>query len=762
MKRLKGFVCRVWNFDVRGYISLSLISISLIALVSRYATSVRRLWSAIIDFGLSIAYWFVFLTEGLFERFLGHVPTVPVKRRELPIIDIKDYIPFSLEEIGRKFSLLGSELFDLGRFFDYNLWLLNVLYYVCLYGSMLIPIAIMSWYIFRDSLVTDKGNPTGAFTRNVELVLSAVRATVRPAVNAVRSLVLYVYGHAWIWRTLLVVWLLNLNVVTIVVEVLGFYFYFVSSFDLLAFLIQILKLFIDLIIMFDGLPLLLWIPIIAALYWIYCSAKGLDTLRHFDAMNCGFLKSIAYISLLIGAPGVGKTTLLTSFSLYFVNIFKKDSFDTLYDVEMTFPAFPFAAFRKELNERIESGVICNIPMARLYVDHLQEVYEATPAPSVLFGYDENLFSMEKNEGTRIRSLFSALREYASAYYVYRCENPNLANYPIRFDGSFDDSQYLPLWNGDFYTRDIRKRKEESRYSHILDQDILRMGVKVDPDNKNIGSFGFGIYSNTEWGKGRGNQLTTVDEDKASEIANRKNDLYSYSLKMSRHANSTIANKVYFRFLGDEQRPESLAADQRELCDVISIVDKSELKLALPHFEWLDKLYDKVYEPFKNFWAEYSNARGDTCLTVFLMKLAVGGFSNVYKRIYNRYGYYTITLSLKDGRSYGSSKDAPVTERIVEYNMPVMQVYSERYNTDCFSGFFTKEQLSCQIGINDLECFTGLEQTESQMVAQHDFFLNELMGIMEKETGTPIKKTKKEKATAEKPSPVMPDIKYRVF
>ncbi|MBE6548848.1 MAG: hypothetical protein E7670_00285 [Ruminococcaceae bacterium] len=761
MKRLKR-LCETYNdADVRFHVSLILVSLSIFLLTLRYAIPAQRLYDAIIDFGLSIAYWFVFITEPMWENFLGYVPQISTSRRKLPSIDFEKVFPFSFDEIVDKFSNFFAGLFNLDNFLDYNLFILELLYNVTLYGSMLIPSAVMMWQMFRDSLVKDKENPVGSFTQSVEIVLTAVRTTVRPVVSAVRGLVLYIYDHPWIWRTLLVTWLLNLNIFTIIFEFFGFYFYFISSADLISFFFQIIKLLVDVVIMFDGLPLILWIPIIFAIYWAYCSYVGLDTLRHFDAMNCGFLKSIAYISLLIGAPGVGKTTLLTSFSLYFVNIYKKDSFDTLYDVEMTFPAFPFPAFRKELDERIKSGVIYNIPKARQYVDHIEEVYKAKPSPSVLFGYDEDLFAMEKNESTRIRSLFSALREYASAYFIYRCENPNLSNYPIRFDGKFDDSTYLPLWNGDFYSRDPRKRKEESRYSHILDQDILRPGKKVDPDNKNIGCFGFGIYSNTEWGKARGNQLTTVDEDKASEIANRKNDLYSYSLKMSRHANTTVANKVYFRFLGDEQRPESLAADQRELCDVISIIDKSEIKLALPHFKWLDKLYDKVYEPFKDFWAEYSNARGDTCLTVFLLKLAVGGFSNVYKRIYNKYGYYTITLSLKDGRSYGNSKDSANAERIVEYNMPVMQVYSERYNTDCFSGFFTKAQLDCAVGINDLECFTGLTQTNKQMVAQHDFFLDEYMGTMEKHCGEPAKRTKRTSANTEN-NRVQPNIIFKTF
>ena len=761
MERLKRLRDAWKDADVCFHISLIFVSLSVLLTTFRYDISVQRFFDSVIDFGRSIAYWFIFVTESMWEDFLGYVPEITTARRTFPDIELERIISISLEEIVNKFSQLFTSLFDLEVFLDYNLFLLEFLYNVSLYVSMLIPSAIMSWYVFRDSLVKDKDKPVGSFTNSVEIVLAAVRAFVRPVVSAIRTYAFYIYDHAWIWRTLLIVWLLNLNVFTIIFELFGFYFYFISSLDIISIFFQFVKLLVDSLIMFSGLPLLLWIPIIFALYWIYCSYVGLDTLRHFDAMNCGFLKSIAYISLLIGAPGVGKTTLLTSFSLYFVNIYKQDSFDTLYDVEMTFPAFPFAAFRKELDERIKTGVINNIPKARQYVDHIEEVYSATPAPSVLFGYDVDLFLIEVNENTRIRSLFSALREYASAYFIYRCENPNLSNYPIRFDGKFDKSTYLPLWNGDFYSRDPRKREEESRYSHILDQDILRPGKKVDPNNKNIGCFGFGIYSNTEWGKARGNQLTTVYEDKASEIANRKNDLYSYSLKMSRHANTTIANKVYFRFLGDEQRPESLAADQRELCDVISIIDKSELKLALPHFEWLDKLYDKVYEPFKDFWAEYSNARGDTCLTVFLLKLAVGGFSNVYKRIYNKYGYYTITLSLKDGRSYGNSKDSANAERIVEYNMPVMQVYSERYNTDCFSGFFTKAQLDCAVGINDLECFTGLSQTTEQMVAQHDFFLDEYMGTMEKHCGEPAIRTKRTSANTEKER-VAPNIIFKTF
>ena len=83
--------------------------------------------------------------------------------------------------------------------------------------------------------------------------------------------------------------------------------------------------------------------------------------------------------------------------------------------------------------------------------------------------------------------------------------------------------------------------------------VIMNWLMVEEDNPLAGSFSFGVYTNTEWGKGRGNQLTLQGVDANAEEANQKNDLYSYSLKMCRHASVMIDNQVFFRFIGDEQR-----------------------------------------------------------------------------------------------------------------------------------------------------------------------------------------------------------------
>ena len=157
-----------------------------------------------------------------------------------------------------------------------------------------------------------------------------------------------------------------------------------------------------------------------------------------------------------------------------------------------------------------------------------------------------------------------------------------------------------------------------------------------------------------------------------------------------------------------------------------ITDKSELKLAVPGFGWFEKLYNRVYEPFKDFYLDYSNARGDMILSVFLLKLAVSAISGFYRRLYNNYGYYVLTLKIQDGRAFGNAKDSAAADEIHEFYLMVKQVYSDRYLTDADKTFFTKEQLEAQLGLSDLPCYGDLEMTEEEMNMQKDYTIMRMM------------------------------------
>lgn len=729
MKKLIGKIRSCFKrMDVRLYYGLSALALSLSLTFWRYPTCLKRLAGAFRDVGSSLAYWFLF-------SFTDGEKTVTATVNEIPAVDVQPFLPFDLAEVERKCRELGKSLITFQEFGNYNGALLLFIYRFCLIASLLLPLCCVAFLLFRQYLLTDMGKPAGYLSKPYRAYLAVVRHIFKPCSNAVKSFVKCFLDYKWLGVLLALVWIVNLNVATLAAEAFAYYCFFVSGFNILTIPKQLVKLVIDLILMLSGAPLILWGIAGAICYYRFMQKKAVKELNHMEARNCGFIKDLEYTTIVVGVPGIGKTSFITSMALSTVNIFKKDSRDTLFDCEMQFPGFSFAAFRQDLDVLIEDHLIYNIPSAALVADAFEEAWRSGE-DLFLYGYDFYLFPIKIDVGNRLVSLFDVLRDYAKAYFIYMNENPSISNYPIRFDGSFDRSSYFRLWNGSFFGKKPAEALEASRYSHIFDQDIMRMGKRILPENPYNGSFGFGIYTNTEWAKSRGNQLTLADVSASDEECNQKNDLYSYSLKMQRHANTMVAFKVYFRFFGDEQRAPSLTADQLQLCSVLSLVDQSEVMLALPGFAWLDWLYGKLYVPFVNFYEKTINKRGDTCLPIGVMKSAVGALSRMYSRMYNRYGFRQISCLRQKGTAYGSSGDAKEEAIDCTWFQLYGKDYADRYRSDCYAQFFAKEQLNCAAGINDYPTYDGLDMTPEEMQKQHDYFIMQLMRIMSGEKAPP--------------------------
>ena len=75
------------------------------------------------------------------------------------------------------------------------------------------------------------------------------------------------------------------------------------------------------------------------------------------------------------------------------------------------------------------------------------------------------------------------------------------------------------------------------------------------NNKNAGSFEFGIILITEIGKERCNNLELKEVKKVTLETNQKNDLFNSWLKMCRHS-ATVDSFPFIKVFTDEQRPES--------------------------------------------------------------------------------------------------------------------------------------------------------------------------------------------------------------
>ena len=111
-------------------------------------------------------------------------------------------------------------------------------------------------------------------------------------------------------------WLLNLNLVSIIVAFLAFYFYFAISFDIPGVFIQIAKLAIDLQVILKTIPP--WVFVIAGLFiWNKIRKnRAMNKLKHFESRNCGFINELPIVSMSCGSMGKRKTTLITDMALF--------------------------------------------------------------------------------------------------------------------------------------------------------------------------------------------------------------------------------------------------------------------------------------------------------------------------------------------------------------------------------------------------------------------------------------------------------------
>ena len=754
-----GFVDRTQTRDI--YALVYFLATLAFVITTRQIT-LTRLISSIVDLCLSIAHWFVFINDNLFEKLIGHVPDVEATVTYIPEIDLGKYVPFDLDALLEKVNNLSFYFFDKANFLLYNRWLYWNIYRFLYYFSNLGMLPILMFLLIKEMMLKENDKDLGFKSNNV-YKFEARYATLMRVVRAINRFFTYLFEHKFYCAALVILWLLCFNILPIIVEFFAYFYYFMSSMDLLSVGSQVVKLIIDFVIGFFAADYKLWI-LFAYLIFDYLRRKrGYTVLKKHEAKNCAFCKSTNICSLIVASMRKGKTAFMTDMKLCWVNIHKRQSRDILHKYDLMFPFFNWEAFEADLKEYKELGLLKHPAHVDLMVETKRAYFENAPCPAYLYGYDFETFGLEKNVGNRLVSIFEAMSTYAKAYYVYTNDNLDHSNYPIRFDGHFTKSKYLPKWQGDFF--ETEPGENESRYSHIMVQDVFRMGKKVDPNNKHDGALSIGYYSVMEFGKSEKNQTGLEGVDINADEANQKNDKYEYSLYMLGHAMVMIDNICFANFLADDQRPMSIPAKLRDCFSIITLVSKSEAKLALPCF-WIEEwIYDHVYEPFKEFYEDYRDKRGDRSVPSLLLKLAVAAFSNYYAKIYNTFGYFEYDVALESGTSYGQGSPADTGPELHKYYIAFKKTFSDRYKTDGMSQFFNKRLLDCESPLDDVPCYSSLNMTIDQMEYQGDYFTNEMLeniygniaGDQDRAGATSNNKSNNKKKTSAMPNMVFNDI-----
>ncbi len=523
----------------------------------------------------------------------------------------------------------------------------------------------------------------------------------------------FLQRHSQLVWLFFLIWGLNLNFGGILLSAIGYYLYFASSFNFGSLYMQFAKLVMDLQIILLKFPWYLFLPLLWAVFHRWRVNRALAHLRHFEAQNCGFINELPIVSMVCGSMGKKKTTALTDMALSQNVMFRQEAYRRLIEIDVKFPNFPWIEFERQLKTCMRYKTVYNLATIRHLVRKKQVRFDKHwDANKQLYGYDFERFGLTYDDKLKTITIFDAMEIYGQLYFIYVLQSSLLvSNYSIRDDGVLQDMGNFPIYYNNFFAGE---RTRNYHYAHILDFDTVRLGKKVLEDNPNIGSFEFGVVTITEVGKERGNTLELKEIKKGSVEANQKNDGFNAWLKMCRHP-ATVDNYPFIKVFTDEQRPESWGADARDLCDIVNIVSTSKRGLCLPFFTIEDMLCDWAYNGFGRLYQGMRFRRGDNTLLVYIFKNITAALRRFQKRIYNRFGYGVLEIEKERG-----TMDAKA--RKCKYYLMDYKIYSDRFATDCFNGYFADKAMKTNVGIDDYPEYDGVKATVDELHQQHSYFI----------------------------------------
>ena len=540
--------------------------------------------------------------------------------------------------------------------------------------------------------------------------------TYQPIKRVIITYYVFLQENKKILDLWLVIWLMNLNIMSIIVAFVAYYLYFSVSCDILGLYGQFVKLILDLEIAVITIPK--WIAIILAyrMFENFRQTIAAGILNHFEMKNRGFINSLPIVSMTCGSMGKKKTTLITDMALSQEVMFRQKAYELLKTNDLKFPNFPWICFELDLRTAMEYGQVFNLATVREWVEKKRTRYEKHGDPKKrLYGYDTQRYGEYYDDNLKTSHIFDVLYNYAQLYFIYVIESSLIvANYSIRTDLELIDAGNFPRWAADFFPE---YTNDEGNHSHILDFDVLRLGKKVIENNPHAGSFEFGVVVISEVGKERGNNLENREIRRNTDETNQKNDLFNSWLKMCRHS-ATVDNYPFIKVFTDEQRPESWGADARDLCDIIYIESNGKQKLAMPFYTIEEMLTEWAFKGFINLYYMMRYLRGDTTLFIYVLKLITSWLYQRNAKLYNRFGYCLTHISKEKGTMDGEAEKK-------KYYVINKKIYSRRFTTDCFSDYFNELARKSNIGLNDYLEYETERASVEELKMQNSYFINAL-------------------------------------
>lgn len=699
--------------------------ISLVLLVFSFRAAFINLYESVLSFGRS----------GWAYIQIMFLQTVPTARPIAPPSGELNILPDTSYGFGA----------DLGLFFRtlvsaYNLHafgaLLNSLFLTL---TMLLPFMILSIVMLKvyitNSLLKKQNNRYNKDTKPLKAFKWCLKRFYYPVKHYLATTIHYLL-HSKFKLILVLIWLFSFNVFAIILHAIGFLLYFSVALDFVALYYVLYQIAVLLVPAVTTIPRIIWVIVALRFIHRWRVKVALNRLRHMEAMNKGFINARDLCVLLTGSMGKKKTTIATDMALSTEAYFRYKAYELMFDNDLKFPYFPFILLENVLKKKFRAREIFNLASCVAWVDSLEAAFNERNDSRILFGYDYAKHGLRLDDGKIELCLFDMLREYCQAYLIYTVKSSLIfSNYSVRTDFIECGIGNFPAYDLDFFNRDSKRIKLLSRHAHILDFDMVRLGKKMIKNNAKSGCFEFGIINITEVGKERGNQFKqqelkdilqelkanakagdTASDAELKALMARTNvlkDKFNNALKLIRHK-CTVGHVPFARVFMDDQRQESVNADLRELCEVVSIEDGGDERLAMPLFFIEELMHDFLLPRFKNTYKQYRINRGDNTLLIHIYKRIASAIKRHRDRMYNRFGYYAAQLQVNKASGGAVTALSP-------YFLMHKKIFSNRFATDAYKYMFAKKTIACGIGVDDIFEYESFRGTAGEFNAQHSFF-----------------------------------------
>jgi len=703
------------DLDYRHYIN-AVITLVFVAMgIFIFPNAICRLVESFRDFGLSVAYYFceLFLDANPIRATVNDLPSwqlAPSKFQSLALL------PFEWDEFKILWDQYWQKFIEKESLEGFAYWLGNGLQNFSRWLLIVLPLFLLGFMSFRRYL-TSENNDYDVESKAWKIAKRIADYTYIPIKRWILNYITFLKENSWWYKLWAWMWAFYFNLITIIVEFIAFYLYFITSLDFINIYRQVYKLLLDLSVMIRFIPGIGWAVICVAFLEYAARRRGYDELNHRERRNVGFLAERGVMTIVYGPMGVGKTKTMTDMALSQEVRFRDMAFEIILESDFKFPSFNWSTFEQDLKNAIDAHDVFTVPTVRKWLREKYRIWCKEPAHENIWGYDYERYGLEYDDRLKVQNLWEVLDDYACAYLVYTVQSSLLvSNYSVRVDNLFQDLGNFPQWNTDFFRRDPRLMDSYSRHAHILDFDMLRLGKRILDENPNRFAFGFGVYIISEIDKERKNAPELKDVKSDSKECNQKNDLFNALIKMSRHA-CVIANKVFVKIFADLQRPESLGADARELGEIVYIEESTDMNPILPFyapFYLFDALFSLLFGRFVSLYYEYRFQRGDRTLPMQAVKNLTAWLKRYHDRTYNLFGSSCVKLLVESGRMDGERKER-------KYFLQSKKIYARRYTTDCLSAIFERYATYNAVGIEDLPEYATELGTDEENLMQHSFF-----------------------------------------